>query len=185
MPLYDKSRPLAYLVFGCFLDMSPVEEQWERTRASRCASGRSAGRGSPRRRSAGPGGTAWSARCPAPGRREGQWERTRASLDWYPGGPEALKPAFYQFRQYKNLWGGPPLFPKVSGGHPGEGAEDPGKIVVIADAYRFIGKSATITTAKALCAQAFHRSRGQSVFLYQEQIELGVIPVRVRNIREK
>ena len=55
MPLYDKSRPLAYLVFGCFLDMSPVEEQWE---------------------------------------------RTRASLDWYPGGPEALKPAFYQFRQY-------------------------------------------------------------------------------------
>ena len=57
MPLYDKSRPLAYLVFGCFLDMSPVE---------------------------------------------GQWERTRASLDWYPGGSEALKPAFYQFRQYSD-----------------------------------------------------------------------------------
>ena len=38
---------------------------------------------------------------------------------------------------YKNLWGGPPLFPKVSGGHPGEGAEYPGKIVVIADAHRF------------------------------------------------
>ena len=27
MPLYDKASPLAYLVFGCFLDESPMEEQ--------------------------------------------------------------------------------------------------------------------------------------------------------------
>lgn len=33
MPLYDKDAPLAWLVFGCFLDDSPVEEQWERTAA--------------------------------------------------------------------------------------------------------------------------------------------------------
>ena len=33
MPLYDKDAPLAYLVFGCFLDDSPVEEQWARTAA--------------------------------------------------------------------------------------------------------------------------------------------------------
>ena len=44
MPLYDKSHPLAYLVFGCFLDDSPLESQWA---------------------------------------------RSRASLDWYPGGPDA------------------------------------------------------------------------------------------------
>lgn len=31
MPLYDKSAPLAYLVFGCFLDDSPIEEQWSHT----------------------------------------------------------------------------------------------------------------------------------------------------------
>ena len=55
MPLYDKNHPLAYLVFGCFLDESPVEEQWE---------------------------------------------QARTRLDWYPGGPEALKDAFFQFRQY-------------------------------------------------------------------------------------
>lgn len=55
MPLYDRSSPLAYLVFGCFLDDSPMEEQWE---------------------------------------------RTRSRLDWYPGGPEALREAFFQFRQY-------------------------------------------------------------------------------------
>ena len=55
MPLYDKRRPLAYLVFGCFLDDSPLEEQWE---------------------------------------------RTQARLAWYPGGPEALREAFLQFRQY-------------------------------------------------------------------------------------
>lgn len=34
MPLYDKSHPLAYLIFGCFLDDSPIEEQWEASRAS-------------------------------------------------------------------------------------------------------------------------------------------------------
>lgn len=33
MPLYDKDSPLAYLIFGCFLDDSPIEEQWARTRA--------------------------------------------------------------------------------------------------------------------------------------------------------
>ena len=55
MPLFDKKRPLAYLAFGCYLDETPMEEQWE---------------------------------------------VTRSRLDWYPGGPEALKPAFYQFRQY-------------------------------------------------------------------------------------
>ena len=32
MPLYDRTHPLAYLVFGCFLDESPVEEQWEQSR---------------------------------------------------------------------------------------------------------------------------------------------------------
>lgn len=31
MPLYNKDNPLAYLVFGCFLDDSPMEEQWDRT----------------------------------------------------------------------------------------------------------------------------------------------------------
>lgn len=55
MPLYDKSNPLAYLIFGCFLDDSPMEEQWE---------------------------------------------RTRATLDWYPGGGEVLRDAFFRFRQY-------------------------------------------------------------------------------------
>ena len=55
MPLYDRSHPLAYLVFGCFLDESPVEQQWE---------------------------------------------QARTRLDWYPGGPDALKDAFFQFRQY-------------------------------------------------------------------------------------
>lgn len=33
MPLFDKRRPLAYLVFGCYLDDSPMEEQWARTAA--------------------------------------------------------------------------------------------------------------------------------------------------------
>ena len=32
MPLYDKQHPLAYLIFGCFLDDTPMEEQWQRTR---------------------------------------------------------------------------------------------------------------------------------------------------------
>ena len=31
---------------------------------------------------------------------EEQWERTRALLDWWPGGPDSLKEAFFQFRQY-------------------------------------------------------------------------------------
>ena len=57
MPLYDKRSPLAYLVFGCFLDDTPMEEQWE---------------------------------------------HSRARLDWYPGGAEALKPAFFRFRQYSS-----------------------------------------------------------------------------------
>ncbi len=55
MPLYDKKHPLAYLAVGCYLDDSPVEEQWE---------------------------------------------RTRSLLDWWPDGPDALKGAFFQFRQY-------------------------------------------------------------------------------------
>ncbi len=55
MPLYDKSHPLAYLIFGCFLDDTPIEQQWE---------------------------------------------TARTRLDWYPGGAEALKDAFFQFRQY-------------------------------------------------------------------------------------
>lgn len=55
MPLYDKKNPLAYLAVGCFLDDSPLEEQWE---------------------------------------------RTRALLDWWPDGPDALRDAFFQFRQY-------------------------------------------------------------------------------------
>lgn len=55
MPLYDKRSPLAYLVFGCYLDESPIEEQWA---------------------------------------------RSRVTLGWYPGGAEALRPAFFQFRQY-------------------------------------------------------------------------------------
>lgn len=33
MPLYDKDEPLAWLVFGCYLDDSPVEEQWACTAA--------------------------------------------------------------------------------------------------------------------------------------------------------
>ncbi len=33
MPLYSKDAPLAWLVFGCYLDDSPIEEQWARTRA--------------------------------------------------------------------------------------------------------------------------------------------------------
>ncbi len=55
MPLFDKSRPLAYLVFGCYLDDTPMEEQWK---------------------------------------------KSRALLDWYPGGADLLRPAFFQFRQY-------------------------------------------------------------------------------------
>lgn len=55
MPLYDKKNPLAYLIFGCYLDDSPIGEQWE---------------------------------------------RTRSLLDWWPDGPDALKQAFFQFRQY-------------------------------------------------------------------------------------
>ena len=54
MPLYDKRNPLAWLVLGCYLDDSPIEEQWE---------------------------------------------HTRALLDWWPDGPDALRDAFFQFRQ--------------------------------------------------------------------------------------
>ena len=55
MPLYDKRNPLAYLAVGCYLDDSPIEEQWA---------------------------------------------HTRSLLDWWPGGPDTLKDAFFQFRQY-------------------------------------------------------------------------------------
>ncbi len=54
MPLYDSKTPLAYLAVGCYLDDSPIEEQWA---------------------------------------------RTRSRLDWWPAGPDALKDAFFQFRQ--------------------------------------------------------------------------------------
>ena len=43
------------LIFGCFLDGSPIEEQWE---------------------------------------------RTRPLVEWYPGGADRLRDAFFQFRQY-------------------------------------------------------------------------------------
>ena len=33
MPLYDKKNPLAYLAVGCYLDDSPIEEQWQNTRS--------------------------------------------------------------------------------------------------------------------------------------------------------
>ena len=33
MPLYDSKNPLAYLAVGCYLDDSPMEEQWEQTRS--------------------------------------------------------------------------------------------------------------------------------------------------------
>ncbi|MDE6454368.1 MAG: PocR ligand-binding domain-containing protein [Dysosmobacter sp.] len=55
MPLYSKQNPVAYLAVGCYLDDSPIEEQWE---------------------------------------------YTRSLLDWWPAGPDALKDAFFQFRQY-------------------------------------------------------------------------------------
>ena len=29
IPLYDKKNPLAYLIFGCYLDDTPIQEQWE------------------------------------------------------------------------------------------------------------------------------------------------------------
>ena len=54
MPLYDKKNPLAYLAVGCYLDDSPIEDQWA---------------------------------------------RTRALLEWWPDGPDALKEAFFLFRQ--------------------------------------------------------------------------------------
>ena len=55
MPLYSKQNPVAYLAVGCYLDDSPMEEQWR---------------------------------------------YTRSLLDWWPAGPDALKDAFFQFRQY-------------------------------------------------------------------------------------
>lgn len=55
MPLYNKQNPLAYLVVGCYLDDTPMEDQWA---------------------------------------------YTRSLLDWWPDGPDALKDAFFQFRQY-------------------------------------------------------------------------------------
>ena len=55
MPLYDKKNPLAWLVLGCYLDDTPIEEQWA---------------------------------------------HTRSLLGWWPDGPDALRDAFFQFRQY-------------------------------------------------------------------------------------
>ena len=55
MPLYNRQNPVAYLAVGCYLDDSPIEEQWA---------------------------------------------YTRSLLDWWPDGPDALKDAFFQFRQY-------------------------------------------------------------------------------------
>jgi len=55
IPVIDNGVPVAYLVFGQLLDESPVEEQWE---------------------------------------------RTRATLDWYPGNLEELKHAFFELKQY-------------------------------------------------------------------------------------
>lgn len=55
MPLYSKQNPVAYLAVGCYLDDTPMEEQWA---------------------------------------------YTRSLLDWWPAGPDALKDAFFQFRQY-------------------------------------------------------------------------------------
>lgn len=55
MPLYSKQNPVAYLAVGCYLDDSPMEDQWA---------------------------------------------YTRSLLDWWPDGPDALKDAFFQFRQY-------------------------------------------------------------------------------------
>ena len=54
MPLYSKQNPVAYLAVGCYLDDTPIEEQWE---------------------------------------------YTRSLLDWWPDGPDALRNAFFQFRQ--------------------------------------------------------------------------------------
>ena len=33
MPLYNKQNPVAYLAVGCYLDDTPMEEQWEYTRS--------------------------------------------------------------------------------------------------------------------------------------------------------
>ena len=55
MPLYNKQNPVAYLAVGCYLDDTPMEEQWQ---------------------------------------------HSRSLLDWWPDGPDALKDAFFQFRQY-------------------------------------------------------------------------------------
>lgn len=57
LPVISDGVPVAYLVFGQLLDESPVEEQWE---------------------------------------------RTRATLDWYPGDIEELKQAFFQLKQYSD-----------------------------------------------------------------------------------
>ena len=33
MPLYNKQNPVAYLAVGCYLDDTPIEEQWQHTRS--------------------------------------------------------------------------------------------------------------------------------------------------------
>ncbi len=57
IPIYSSGMPIAYLAFGQLLDNSPMEAQWE---------------------------------------------RTRASLDWYPGDVDELYKDFCAFRQYSN-----------------------------------------------------------------------------------
>lgn len=55
LPICSDGMPLAYLVFGQYLDTTSMESQWE---------------------------------------------KTRGTLDWYPGGPDSLHQAFCSFRQY-------------------------------------------------------------------------------------
>lgn len=57
IPIVSDGQPIAYLAFGQLLDNTPMEQQWE---------------------------------------------RARATLDWYPEGPDALKEDFFQFRQYSS-----------------------------------------------------------------------------------
>lgn len=55
IPIYSDGMPVAYLAFGQHLDSTPIDAQWE---------------------------------------------RTRACLDWFPGGADQLKEDFYSLRQY-------------------------------------------------------------------------------------
>lgn len=55
IPIISNGLPIAYLAFGQLLDNTPIEQQWE---------------------------------------------KTKATLGWYPEGAEALKEDFFRFRQY-------------------------------------------------------------------------------------